>query len=133
DGGIGYVELAYAVQNNLPVATLKNASGQWVTASYGSTTAAADGVTLPADMKVMGTNSGNPLAYPIVGFTWILVAKEETDQAKGKALVDFLMWAIKDGQQYTVPLNYAPLSADAASKAETLIRSITYNGASLAS
>src|SRR4051794_11132289 len=84
DGAIGYVELAYAVQNNIPVATLKNASGQWVAASYGSTTAAADGVTLPADMKVMITNSPNPLAYPIVGFTWILVAKEQTDQVKGK-------------------------------------------------
>jgi phosphate transport system substrate-binding protein len=133
DGAIGYVELAYAVQNNLPVATVKNASGEWVVASYGSTTAAADGVTLPDDMKVMITNSSNPLAYPIVGFTWILAAKEQTDQAKGKALVDFLMWAIKDGQQYTTPLNYAPLSPSAASKAETLIRSITFNGASLAS
>jgi phosphate transport system substrate-binding protein len=133
DGAIGYVELAYAVQNNLPVATLKNAAGQWVTASYGSTTAAAEGVTLPDDMKIMVTNSSNPAAYPIVGFTWILVAKEQTDQAKGKALVDFLMWAIKDGQQYTVPLNYAPLSPEAATKAEALIRSITYQGTPLAS
>jgi phosphate transport system substrate-binding protein len=133
DGAVGYVELAYAVQNNLPVATLKNAAGQWVTASYGSTTAAAEGVTLPDDMKVMVTNSSNPLAYPIVGFTWILVAREQTDQAKGKALVDFLLWAIKDGQQYTTPLNYAPLSPEAAAKAEALIRSITYNGTSLAS
>jgi phosphate transport system substrate-binding protein len=133
DGAVGYVELAYAVQNNLPVATLKNASGQWVTASYGSTTAAAEGVALPDDMKVMVTNSSNPMAYPIVGFTWILVAQEQTDEAKGKALVDFLLWAIKDGQQYTTPLNYAPLSPDAAAKAEALIRSITYNGTPLAS
>jgi phosphate transport system substrate-binding protein len=133
DGAVGYVELAYAIQNNLPVATLKNAAGQWVAASYGSTTAAAEGVALPDDMKVMVTNSSNPLAYPIVGFTWILVAREQTDQAKGKALVDFLMWAITDGQQYTTPLNYAPLSPEAASKAEALIRSITYNGVSLAS
>ena len=133
DGAIGYVELAYAVQNNIPVATLKNAAGQWVQASEGSTTAAAAGVTLPDDMKVMVTNSSNPMAYPIVGFTWILVAKEQTDQAKGKALVDMLMWAIKDGQTFAPALNYAPLSPDAAAKAEVLIRSITYNGMALAS
>jgi len=133
DGAIGYVELAYAVQNNLPVATLKNAAGEWVEASYGSTTAAFSGVTLPDDMKVMVTNSSNPLAYPIVGFTWILVNKEQTDQAKGKAVVDLLMWALHDGQQYATSLNYAPLSPEAVAKAEALVRSITYNGASLAS
>jgi phosphate transport system substrate-binding protein len=133
DGAIGYVELAYAVQNNIPVATLKNAAGQWVQASEGSTTAASAGVTLPDDMKIMVTNSPNPLAYPIVGFTWILVSKEQADQAKGKALVDMLLWAVKDGQAYTAGLNYAPLSPDAAAKSEALIRSITYQGTVLAS
>jgi phosphate transport system substrate-binding protein len=132
EGAIGYVELAYAVQNNLPVATLKNAAGEWVVASHGSTTAASQGVTLPDDMKIMVTNSPNPLAYPIVGFTWILVNKEQADQAKGKAIVDMLMWAIKDGQQYTTGLNYAPLSPEAATKAEAQIRSITSQGTRLA-
>ena len=132
EGAIGYVELAYAVQNNIPVATMKNAAGQWVQASYGATTAAAEGVTLPDDMKIMITNSPNPLAYPISGFTWILVNKEQTDQAKGKALVDMLLWAVKDGQQFTTPLNYAPLSPEAAAKSEALIRSITFNGTPLA-
>ena len=126
DGAIGYVELAYAVQNSIPVATLKNAAGQWVQAHEGSTTAAAAGVTLPDDMKVMVTNSRNPAAYPIVGFTWILVAQQQTDSAKGKAVVNMLLWAIKDGQTFAPGLNYAPLSPDAATKAETLIRSITY-------
>ena len=126
DGAIGYVELAYAVQNSIPVATLKNAAGQWVQASEGSTTAAAAGVTLPDDMKVMVTNSANPAAYPIVGFTWILVAQQQTDSAKGKAVVDMLTWAIKDGQSYAPGLNYAPLSPDAAAKAEALILSIKY-------
>ena len=133
DGAIGYVELAYAVQNSIPVATLKNAAGEWVAASEGSTTAASAGVTLPDDMKVMVTNSTNPAAYPIVGFTWILVNKEQADEAKGKALVDMLLWAIKDGQAYTSALNYAPLSPDAAAKSEALIRSITYQGMALAS
>jgi phosphate transport system substrate-binding protein len=133
DGAIGYVELAYAVQNNIPVATMKNAAGEWIQASEGSTTAASAGVTLPDDMKIMITNSPNPLAYPIVGFTWILVSKEQTDQAKGKALVDMLLWAVKDGQAYSSSLNYAPLSPDAAMKSEALIRSVTYQGTSLAS
>jgi phosphate transport system substrate-binding protein len=133
EGTIGYVELAYAVQNNLPVATLKNAAGEWVQASHGSTTAASTGVPLPDDMKVMVTNSPNPQAYPIVGFTWILANREQADQAKGKALVDLLLWAIKDGQAYTTELNYAPLSPEAAAKAEALIRSITYQDTPLAS
>ncbi|MFN8637274.1 MAG: phosphate ABC transporter substrate-binding protein PstS [Chloroflexota bacterium] len=133
DGAIGYVELAYAIQNNLPFATMKNAAGMWVNASLESTTAAAEGVTLPDDMKIMITNSTNPAAYPIAGFTWILANKEQADQAKGKALVDFLLWAIKDGQSYSSGLDYAPLSPGAAAKAEALIRSITYQGVSLAS
>ena len=132
DGAIGYVELAYATQNKMPFATLKNAAGNWVDASIEATTAAADGVELPDDMRVMITNSPNPTAYPIAGFTWILANKEQADQAKGKALVDFLMWAIKDGQSYTSGLEYAPLSPAAAMKAETLIRSITYQGVALA-
>ena len=126
------MELAYVVQNNIPVATLKNAAGQWVQASHGSTTAAAEGVALPDDMKVMITNSPNPLAYPISGFTWILVNKEQADQAKGKAVVDMLRWAIKDGQAYAKDLGSAPLSADAAAKSEALMLSITFQGTPLA-
>ena len=132
DGAIGYVELAYATQNNLPFATMKNAAGNWVDATLESTTAAADGVELPDDMRIMVTNSPNPTAYPIVGFTWILANKEQADQAKGKALVDFLMWAIKDGQAFTKELHYAPLSPSATAKAEAQIRSITYQGTMLA-
>jgi phosphate transport system substrate-binding protein len=132
DGAIGYVELAYATQNNLPFATIKNAAGNWVDATLESTTAAADGVELPDDMRIMVTDSPNPTAYPIVGFTWILANKEQADQAKGRALVDFLMWAIKDGQAFTKDLHYAPLSPSATAKAEAQIRSITYQGTMLA-
>ena len=126
DGAIGYVELVYAVQNKISYATMMNAAGNWVDASIDSTTAAAEGVDLPDDMKVMITNSTNPTAYPISGFTWILANKEQADQAKGKALVEMLLWAIKDGQVYATELGYAPLSPTAAMKAEALIRSITY-------
>ncbi|MCC6174034.1 MAG: phosphate ABC transporter substrate-binding protein PstS [Chloroflexi bacterium] len=125
-GSIGYVELAYAIQNKITFATMKNASGNWIDASIASTSAAADGVVLPDDMKVMLTNSSNPTAYPISSFTWILANQNQADSAKGKALVDFLNWAVTDGQAYSGELNYAPLPATAVTKAQTLISSIKY-------
>jgi phosphate transport system substrate-binding protein len=79
-------------------------------------------------MKVMITNSTNPEAYPIAGFTWILAFVNQKDQAKGKTLVDMLWWAIHDGQQFTTALDYAPLSSAAVAKAEAQIKSIKYNG-----
>ena len=127
-GAIGYVELAYATQNSIPFAALKNKAGSFVLPSVDATTAAAQGVELPADMKVMITDSTNPTAYPISGFTWILVYQQQSDQVKGKAVVDTLWWAIHQGQQYAMPLLYAPLSADAVAKAEALVRSVTYQG-----
>lgn len=130
-GAIGYVELAYALQNNMTYAALQNRAGNYVLPTLEATTAAAQGVTLPDDMKVMITDSSNPNAYPIAGFTWILVYQEQSDLVKGKALVDMLWWAIHGGQQYATPLHYAPLSADAVRKAEALIGSITYQGTPL--
>lgn len=127
-GAIGYVELAYASQNKMAWAVLRNASGNFVEPSLENTSAAAQGVALPDNMKVMITNSGNPQAYPIAGFTWLLVYVNQTDCAKGKALVDVLSWAIHDGQQYAPPLEYAALSRDAVSKAEAQVRSIACNG-----
>ena len=125
---IGYVELAYALQNNIPFAQLKNASGNYITPSLASASKAAEGVTLPDDMKVMITNSPNPDAYPIVGFTWILAYVNQTDQAKGQALVNMLWWAIHDGQQYNEALSYPKLPAAAVTKAENEILSINYQG-----
>ncbi len=132
-GAIGYVELAYALQNNIPYATLKNAAGNYIEPSLTSTTKAAEGITLPDDMKVMLTNSTNPDAYPIVGFTWMLVYVNQKDKAKGEALVKMLWWAIHDGQQYTEALSYARLSSDAVRKAEGQILSIKYQGQPLLS
>jgi phosphate transport system substrate-binding protein len=127
-GSIGYVELDYALQNNITYATLKNAAGNYITPSLASTTKAAEGVTLPDDMKVMLTNSANPDAYPIVGFTWMLVYVNQTDKDKGTALVNMLWWAIHNGQQYTAALSYAPLAGGAVTKAENEILSIKYQG-----
>ena len=127
-GAIGYVEQAYAEQNKLPWVLLKNAAGNYEKPSLGGVTKATIGVPLPDDMKVMITDSSNPDAYPIAGFTWILAFVNQKDKAKGTALVNVLWWAIHDGQQYGVALDYAPLSTDAVKKAETEIRSITYQG-----
>jgi phosphate transport system substrate-binding protein len=127
-GSIGYVELAYALQNDIPFASLKNSADTYVEPSLSATTKAAEGVTLPDDMKVLITNSPNPDAYPIAGFTWILAYVNQTDKDKGTALVNMLWWAIHEGQQYTTPLDYAPLPTAAVGKAETQILSIKYQG-----
>ncbi|MBI2866042.1 MAG: phosphate ABC transporter substrate-binding protein PstS [Chloroflexi bacterium] len=127
-GAIGYVELANARQTNLPWVALGNAAGNFIAPSLEATSLAAQGVTLPEDMKVMVTNSPNPQAYPISGFTWLLVYEQQRDCTKGKALVDMLWWAIHDGQGYAPPLDYAPLPPDAVAQAETQIRSITCAG-----
>jgi phosphate transport system substrate-binding protein len=130
-GSIGYVELAYALQNSISYATLKNASGTYISPTLNSTSKAAEGVTLPDDMKVMLTNSDNPAAYPIVGLTWLLVYKNQTDKAKAETLVKMLWWGIHSGQEYSEPLSYARLSSDAIAKAEKEIQSINYQGQSL--
>ena len=130
-GAIGYVELAYAVQNNLPYAQMQNSSGNYITPSLDSASKAADGVTLPDDMKVMITNSPNANAYPIVGFTWILAYVNQTDKTKGTELVNMLWWAIHDGQQFNAALTYPPLPAAAVTKAEAEIRSIKFQGTPL--
>ncbi len=132
-GAIGYVELAYALQNNMPQASLRNAAGNYINPSLSSTTKAAEGVTLPDDMKIMLTNSSNPEAYPIVGFTWMLVYVDQQDKAKGETLVNMLWWAIHDGQQYTEALSYARLVDVAVTKAENEILSIEYQSQPLLS
>src|SRR5690349_2344646 len=101
-GAIGYVELAYANQNRMPVAQLKNANGEFVAPSTASVTAAAAGAVakLPAntDYRVSIVNAPGAGAYPISSFTWILVYQKESDAAKRAKLVDFLRWALTDGQ-----------------------------------
>ncbi len=110
---IGYVELAYARQNKLPYASVKNAAGKFVEPSIESVTAAAAGVaaTLPAntDYRISIVNGPGAAAYPISSFTWLLVYKNQTNATKGKQLVDFLKWMLHDGQKETAALDYAPL------------------------
>lgn len=79
-------------------------------------------------MKVMITNSPNPNAYPIAGFTWILAYVNQTDKAKGTTLAKMLWWAIHDGQQFATPLDYGPLSPGVVAKAENEILKINFQG-----
>jgi len=112
-GAIGYVELAYANQNRMPVAQLKNANGEFVAPSTASVTAAAAGAVskLPAntDYRVSIVSAPGAGAYPISSFTWILVYQKQADASKKAKLVDFLKWALSDGQTMAAPLDYAPL------------------------
>ena len=130
-GAIGYVELTYVLQNSMVYALLQNSSGNYIAPSLDSASQAAVGVTLPDDMKVMLTNSSNANAYPIVGFTWILVYQHQTDKVKGTELVNMLWWAIHDGQTFNNGLTYPQLPAAAVAKAEAEIKSITFQGQSL--
>jgi phosphate transport system substrate-binding protein len=130
---VGYVELAYAVQNKLPVALIKNAGGNYVEPSIDSVTAAAaaSAGTMPDDLRVSITNATGAQAYPIASYTYILVYKDQKDAAKGKALVDFLWWGLHDGENFAKDLLYAPLPADIVKRAEAKINSITAGGTAL--
>jgi phosphate transport system substrate-binding protein len=127
---VGYVELAYAVQNKLPAAQIKNASGNFVEPSLDAVTAAAAESlpTTPEDLRVSITNAGGATAYPISSYTYILAYKDQKDAAKGKALVDFLWWGTHDGEGFARDLQYAPLPADIVKRAEAKINSITSGG-----
>lgn len=130
---VGYIELAYAVQNKLPVAQIKNSSGNYIEPSIDAVTSAAAGsiATTPEDLRVSITNAAGPQAYPISSYTYILVYKNQKDAAKGKALVDFLWWGIHDGEGFAKELRYAPLPAEIVKRAEAKINSVTANGTAL--
>jgi phosphate transport system substrate-binding protein len=112
-GAVGYVELAYARQNKLPYASIKNSSGEFIAPTIESITAAGAGVAakLPptTDFRVSLVNPPGKDAYPISAWTFILIYQTQTDAAKGKKLLDFLKWAIHDGQASAPSLDYAPL------------------------
>jgi phosphate transport system substrate-binding protein len=126
-GMIGYVELIYAANNKLPVATLKNKAGTWVVPSPKTVTAAADSSVklIPDDFRASIVDAPGKDAYPISGFTYLLVSKDMRPLAdKGKAMVRFLKWAMKDGQKFAEPLQYAPLPKVLIKKVEAKIASI---------
>ena len=124
-GSIGYVELIYAVQNNIPYGSVKNAAGNFVKASLESVTAAAaSSPKMPADFRVSITNAPGKDAYPISSFTWLLIPAQSKDPAKGKILADFLNWMVTDGQKMTAALSYAPLPEGVVEKEKEAIKQV---------
>jgi len=123
---IGYVELAYAFENKLPVAYLQNQAGHFVEPSIASTTAAAAAAAkhMPADYRIGLVNQPGKEAYPIAGFTYLLVYQHQKDAAKGKKLVEFLKWELHKGQKMAAPLLYAPLPANVAAMVDKTIDTI---------
>jgi len=122
----GYVELIYALSNNLPYASVKNRAGKLVTPSLESVTAAASGFvdSMPDDFRVSITDAPNPDAYPISGLTWLLVYEKQKDPEKGKKLVQFLAWMLRDGQKNAADLHYAPLPAPIVAKEQAALRKV---------
>jgi phosphate transport system substrate-binding protein len=125
DGAIGYVELIYALKNNISFGPVKNAAGEYVKASLDSTTAAAASIKdMPDDFRVSITNAPGKAAYPIASFTWLLIPDKWTDPAKHKAIVDYLNWMIDSGESMTNSLFYAPLPKSVAAKVKAKIKDI---------
>ena len=128
-GAIGYLELAYAIQNQLTVAAIQNADGAFVKPTIEATSAAAVGVQVPDDFRVSITNAPGKTAYPISSFTYLLVYKDQLSKEKGPAVIDFLKWAVTDGEKFAPALYYAPLPSAVQTKVLAKIATLTVQGA----
>jgi len=130
-GSIGYVELIYSLQNEMPAGLIMNKSGNYIEPSMEGVSLAA-GVDLPEDTRVSITDTEAERGYPISGFTWLIFYQEQNyngrslDQAE--SLMDLVWWVIHDGQKFAEPLHYAPLPEGAVEKAEKIVRSVVYDG-----
>ncbi len=129
-GALGYVELTYALQNALPVAAIENPSGEFVSPSVESVTAAAASAAadLPDDLRVSITNAPGAGAYPISGFSWVVVRRDLSDCKVAVPLARYLWWAVHEGQAFSAPLHYAPLPEAVVSRCEAKLRSLTCEG-----
>ena len=127
-GAIGYVEVAYANQNRMPIASLRNHAGKFVQPTMENVSAAAKGQKFPDDLCLSLTDGPDAKAYPIASFTYILVYQQQQDAIKGKALADYLWWAIHEGQKFGPALDYAPLPKDQLPVIEARLKTLTANG-----
>ncbi|MDR3609791.1 MAG: phosphate ABC transporter substrate-binding protein PstS [Ignavibacteriaceae bacterium] len=130
EGSVGYVELAYAIKNNIPYADIKNQSGYFIEPTFSSVSAAAmaASVNMPSDLRVSITDPPGKGSYPISGFTWLLVYQNMKNETKAKALVNFLKWAMSRGQALAAGLYYVPLPASIIKLCNNKINLITANG-----
>ena len=115
---IGYVELIYAISNNMPYGNVKNSSGTFIKADLASVTAAAAGAAknMPDDFRVSITDAPGKTAYPIASFTWLLIPSKFSDAGKRDAIKGFVKWMLADGQSYAEPLAYAKLPKEVVAK-----------------
>lgn len=129
-GALGYVELTYAVQNKMPVGSVKNLAGNFIDASIDSVTAAAAGsvASIPDDFRYSITNAPGDKAYPISGTSWAVVYGDMPAGAGRKALLGFLHWALREGQKFCAPLNYAPLPPELIQRVEPKLDAIEAAG-----
>ncbi len=131
-GAIGYIELAYAIQNNVSFGKVQNSSGNYIDASLASVTAAANLSTIPTDLTFSSTNTGAPDGYPIANATWLLVYKDQEkvsdNQARSQALVHFLLWVLDKGEAEAPALDYAPLPDALRTAALQMVGTISWNG-----
>lgn len=129
-GSVGYVELAYALQNKLPVASLRNKADKFVEPSLDAITAAAAGAAakIPEDLRMPIVDAEGAMAYPIAGFTYALVYQDAADADRGAALANFLWWGTHEGQKLGSALHYAPLPASIVAKTEDKLKALTSGG-----
>lgn len=129
-GSIGYIELGYAIQNKLAYASVQNKSGQFVAPTMENVSKAADGAlaTMPNDFRLSLTNADGERSYPISSFTYLLLYKSHPKKAQGEALIQFLKWAVTDGQRLATSLHYAPLPPSLIARIKSTIDTITIKG-----
>lgn len=123
-GAIGYVELIYALQNNITFGPVKNAAGNFIKASLDSTSAASSAKNMENDLRVSITNAAGKNAYPISSFTYLLIPTQWQDQTKKNAVVAFLNWMVDHGQSMVEQLNYAPLPKPVVQKVKANIKQL---------
>jgi phosphate transport system substrate-binding protein len=121
EGAIGYVELIYALQNNINYGWVKNASGNWLKATTEGVSAAAAGAKIPSDYRVSITNAPGKEAYPISSFTWLLIPAPPKDAANGRVIQDFLYWMLDKGESEAAGLHYAPLPSSVSNRVKATI------------
>lgn len=123
---IGYVELIYALQNNLKYANVKNTEGEFVSPNLESLTKAAEQSVneIPADLRQSITNAKGKGSYPISSYTYILIYENQKDANKGKVMKEFLQWALGDGEKFAKDLGYAPLPDAVVQKAKSIVTGI---------
>jgi len=124
-GAIGYVELLYAIQNQLTYAKIKNAAGSYIKATPDSVTAALSTAKIPADFRLSMVNAPGPASYPIAGVTWLLIYQNPAQADKAQKLVAFLRWAETDGQKMARDLDFAPLPESVRSRVLSAIQTVS--------